>query len=554
MRVADLVLDILAAHGVRHIFGMPGDAINDMTNALRQRDDMEFILVRHEEAGAFAASAQAKLTGRMTACMGTAGAGAIHLLNGLYDAKLDHAPVIAITGQVATEYVGTDYHQEVDTQRLFADVAEYSQTVMTESQLPGVMLQACKAALAAPGVAHVSLPTNVAGRDVHVDRTDYALGSERGEVRPCTPSVDRAVSLIENAGKVAILAGIGASGARKELLALSDRLKAPIARTLRAKDLIDDDEEACAGGLGLLGGAAASAAVDGADVLIIVGADYPYTTFYPRNAQIVQIEPEPKRMGKRAEVAVALRGHAKPTLQELLERVTQKSDDAFYVKVQNEKRREHDAWSTVETSGDTPIRPQRLMAEIEKAAPDDAIFLCDTGTSTAWTARHLRVKETQRYTLSSGLGSMAFAMSGAIGAQLAYPDKPVFAIAGDGGFAMLMADFVTAVRYKLPIICVVLNNQKLGFIALEQEGKGFPEHSIDLVNPDFVAFAQACGGEGVRVEEPAAIAPALAQALAGDVPYVIDVTVNPEELILPPKITVQQAYQFGIAKVRELLS
>ncbi len=554
MRVADLVLDILAAHGVRQIFGMPGDAINDMTNALRQRDDMEFILVRHEEAGVFAASAQAKLTGRMTACMGTAGAGAIHLLNGLYDAKLDHAPVIAITGQVATEYVGTDYHQEVDTQRLFADVAEYSQTVMTETQLPGVMLEACKAALAAPGVAHVSLPTNVAGRTVHVHRTDYTLGAERSEMRPCAPSIDRAVALIDEAETVAILAGIGASGAREELLSLSSRLKAPIVRTLRAKDIIDEDEEACVGGLGLLGGTAGSMAVDGADILIIVGADYPYTTFYPDDARIIQIEPEAKRMGKRAEVAAPLRGHAKPTLQELLHRVSEKSDQAFYTKVQKEKTREHNAWNTVETSDDTPIRPQRLMAEITKAAPDDAIFLCDTGTSTAWTARHLRVKETQRYTLSSGLGSMAFAMSGAIGAQLAYRDKRVFAIAGDGGFAMLMADFVTAVRYELPIICVVLNNQKLGFIALEQEGKGFPEHSIGLVNPDFVAFAKACGGDGVRVDEPDAIAPALADALSAKTPYVIDVLVNPGELILPPKITVEQAYQFGVAKVRELLS
>lgn len=554
MRVADLVLDILAAHGVRHVFGVPGDAINDMTNALRQRDDMEFILVRHEEAGAFAASAQAKLTGRMTACMGTAGAGAIHLLNGLYDAKLDHAPVIAITGQVATEYVGTHYHQEVDTQRLFADVAEYSQTVMTPAQLPGVMLQACKAALAAPGVAHVSLPTNVAGRTLKLERRDWSLGQERAEMRPCRPSLDAAITVINNAKTIAILAGIGAAGAREALLALSQKLKAPIARTLRAKDVIDDDEEACVGGLGLLGGTAASMAVDGAEALIIVGADYPYVSFYPNGASIVQIESAPERMGKRAEVAAPLRGHAKPTLQELLQHVAEKTDTTFYDKVQHEKAQERDAWRGVETSGDTPIRPQRLIAEIAKAAPDDAVFLCDTGTSTAWTARHLPVKDGQRYTLSSGLGSMAFAMSGALGAQLAYPERRVFAIAGDGGFAMLMADFVTAVRYTLPIICVVLNNQKLGFIALEQEGKGFPEHSIDLLNPDFVAFAEACGGRGMRVETPDAIAPALAEALAAEVPCVIDVAVNPDELILPPKITVQQAYQFGVAKVRELLS
>lgn len=554
MRVAELILDILAAHGVRHIFGVPGDAINDMTNALRTRDDMEFILVRHEEAGAFAASATAKLTGRLAACMGTSGAGAIHLLNGLYDAKLDHAPVIAITGQVATEYVGTDYHQEVDLERLFGDVAAYSRTVMTEEQLPGVMLEACKAALSKPGVAHISLPTNVAGRDTKLERRDFALGSEKGEMRPCGPSMDEAVRLIDDAEKVAILAGIGTAGARRELIALSQRLKAPIVRTLRAKDVIDEDEEACVGGLGLLGGAPGSAAMDGADLVIIVGADYPYVSFYPDDAKIVQIESQPERMGKRAPVAAPLRGHARVTMEDLCERLAEKSSDKFYRSILKDKDKQRTSWEKAETSDATPIRPQRLIAEIAKAAPDDAIFLADTGTSTAWTARHLRVKESQRFTLSSGLGSMAFSMVGAIGAQLAYPDRRAIAILGDGAFAMLMGDFVTAVRYKLPIVCVVLNNHKLGFIALEQEGKGFPEQSIDLVNPDFVAVAKACGGHGIKVDAPEDIAPAMREALGVKVPCVIDVATDPGELIIPPKISLKQAYQFGIAKTRELFS
>ncbi len=255
MRVADLVLEVLSAHGVHDVFGVPGDAINDITYALRKRDDMRFILVRHEEAGAFMASAQAKLSGRLAACVGTSGPGAIHLLNGLYDAKLDHAPVIAITGQIPTQYIGTGYHQEVDLEGLFSDVAEYSKTVMTEDQLPGLLLEACKAAIAAPGVAHISLPTDIAGHNLKPERCDFAIGSEKGETRPCEPSLGEAVRLIDEAEKVAILAGIGAAGARAELLALSDRLNAPIARTLRAKDFIDEDVEACIGGLGLLGGA-----------------------------------------------------------------------------------------------------------------------------------------------------------------------------------------------------------------------------------------------------------------------------------------------------------
>jgi thiamine pyrophosphate-dependent acetolactate synthase large subunit-like protein len=258
-------------------------------------------------------------------------------------------------------------------------------------------------------------------------------------------------------------------------------------------------------------------------------------------------------MGRRAAVAGPLRGHAKSTIPLLLERVAPKESDRFYQSIQKTKRSWRIKHEKPEQSEATPIRPQRLMAEIAAAAPDNAIFLCDTGTSTAWTARHLPVKQAQRYTLSSSLASMAFALPGAIGAQLLYPERKVIAIAGDGGFAMLMADFVTAARYELPIVCVVLNNQKLGFIALEQEAKGLPEHSIDLVNPDFAAFARNCGGNGFSVTDPAEISGALAEALASDRPSVLDVHVDPNELILPPKITVQQAANFGLAKIKEFL-
>lgn len=554
MRVADIVLDILAAHGVKQVFGVPGDAINDITDGLRRRDDMDFILVRHEEAGAFMASAQAKLTGGLSACVGTAGPGAVHLLNGLYDAKLDHAPVIAITGQAATQYIGTGYHQEVDTERLFSDVAEYSQTVMTEDQLPSLMLEACKAAISAPGVAHISIPTDVAGRSLSTKRGDFALGSEKGEMRPCEPSITEAVRLIDAAENIAILAGIGAANAREELLALSERLKAPIVRTLRAKDYIDEDDEACIGGLGMLGSVAGSAAMDGCDLLLIVGADYPYVSFYPKKAKIIQIEPNPHRMGRRAPVAAPLRGHAKPSLQELNSRVKEKTDERFYQDMQKEKDRERKSHSKAEQSDSAPIKPQRAIADLAAAAPDDAIFLCDTGTTTAWTARHLAVGANQRYTLSSALASMAFALPAAIGAQFSYPDRPVVAIAGDGGFAMLMADFVTAVKYDLPITCVIFNNRKLGFIALEQEAKGLPEHSIDLLNPDFVAFAEACGGVGFKVDDASDLTTVFREAIATRRPAVVEVMVDPDELIMPPKISLEQAVNFGIAKVREVLN
>ncbi len=553
MQVAQIILDILAAHGVRHLFGVPGDAINDITNAVRLRDDMDFILVRHEEAGAFMASAQAKLTGKLSACVGTAGPGAVHLLNGLYDAKLDHAPVIAITGQAETGFIGTGYHQEVDTERLFSDVAEYSQTVMSEDQLPGLMLEACKAALSTPGVAHISIPEDVAGRKIKPDRSDFQLGSEEGEMRPCRTSLARAVKLIDAAEKITILAGIGSANARDELLALSQRLKAPIVRTLRAKDFIDEGEEYCIGGLGLLGSAAGSAAMDNCDLLLISGADFPYVDFYPEKAGIIQIEPNPQRMGRRAPVDVPLRGHAQPSLEELLAQVKEKKNGDFYRDMLAEKQKERNAFAAAEQSGDIPIRPQRAIAELSEVAPDSAIFLCDTGTTTAWAARHLPVGPDQRFTLSSSLASMAFAMPAAIGAQIAYPDRPVIAIAGDGGFAMLMADFVTAVKYDLPITCVIFNNNKLGFIGMEQEAKGLPEHTIDLLNPDFVRFAEACGGAGFRVEDPEELKQIYAKAITLKKPVVIDVKVDPNELVMPPHVTLKQSMNFGLAKAREFL-
>jgi pyruvate oxidase len=552
VNVADLIVEILVAHGVEHVFGIPGDAINDITDAVRRRDDIDFVLTRHEEAGAFMASAQAKLTGRLTACVGTAGPGAVHLLNALYDARLDHAPVLAITGQVATEFVGTGYHQEVDSERLFSDVAEYSRTVMTEDQVPGLMLEACKAAISTPGVAHISVPTDVGGRRVKSNRTDFRLGSEKGQMRPCAASLDEAAELIDKAGKVAILAGIGATGAKQELLAIARHLKAPIIRTLRAKDIIDVGDEECIGGLGLLGNVAGSAAMETCDLLLIVGADFPYRDFYPSDAKIVQIEPNPGRMGRRAPLTAPLRGQAKPALEELLPRTREKMDDGFYREMQQQKADEQQGMRTAEQSDDVPIKPQRVMAEVSSVASDKAIFLADTGTSTAWTARHLPIGAEQRYSLSSALGSMAFAMPAAIGAQFAYPDRQVIAIAGDGAFAMLMADFVTAVKYELPITCLILNNSKLGFIAFEQEAKGLPQHSIDLLNPDFVKFAEACGGVGFRVEKPGDLTPAIKQALASPHPAVVDIMVDADELILPPRISLKQAFHFGLAKVREV--
>jgi len=551
MTVSDILLKVLSAHGVEHLFGIPGDAINDVTEALRQQDAIRFIGVRHEETGALAASVQAKLTGRLAACMGTSGPGAIHLLNGLYDARMDHAPVIAITGQVATGHIGTEAHQEVRLERLFADVAVYSQTVTTEAQVPDVFLEACHAAVTHRGVAHVSIPTDVSGRRVSLNDGKRLEATMAGRISPVVADCDAAVELIESSDRIAILAGLGCAGARDELLAFAEAVQAPIVRSLKAKEIIDDDHPLCAGGLGMLGGKPAVSAMDDCDLLIMVGTDFPYRDFYPKSARVIQIDVEPTRIGRRHPVDIGLVAHAGPTLAALIDRVRPRKDGDFLAGIRKEMESWRESRDREETSDATPIAPPRVLRAVSDAAPDGAIFIADTGTSTAWSARHLHVRKGQRFTLSGGLATMAIGLPGAIGAQLAYPDRRVIAVVGDGAFSMLIGDLVTAVKYDLPIVIVLLNNSKLGFITLEQEAKGLPDWGTDIRNPDFTALAESCGALGLSVTKPGDLDAALAQALAANRPAVVNVTVDPDALIMPPKIDLSQAMNFGMAKIRE---
>ncbi|MDZ7713373.1 MAG: thiamine pyrophosphate-binding protein [Rhodovibrio sp.] len=554
MNVADALIRILAAHGVGRIFGIPGDAINDVTDAIRRQDEIAFVGVRHEEAGAFAASATAKLTGQLAVCVGTAGPGAIHLLNGLYDAKLDHAPVLAITGQVARGFIGTQAHQEVGLKALFADVAVYNETITTSEQAPEILLRACHAAIAHRGVAHVSIPTDVAGKPVSFDECRPLGPARPGRNTPNAEDCSEAAQMIGEASKVAILAGIGCAAARDELIAFAEAAQAPIVRSLRAKEVIDDDHPMCIGGLGLLGGRPGVKAMDGCDLLVMVGTDFPYLDFYPKNAKVIQIDIERTHIGRRTPVDLGLVGEAGGILTALTNALDTPCDGEFLRDMQAEMTRWRASRDKAEADTATPIRPPALMRAISDAAPDDAIFVADTGTATAWTARHLRVRPGQRFTLSGGLASMAFAFSGALGAQLAYPDHRVIAVCGDGAFAMLMGDYVTAVRYGMPIVTVVLNNAKLGFIQLELEAKGLPDWGTDLTNPDFAAVAEACGGWGRKVTTPEEMGPALRDALAQDGPALLDVVVDPDALIMPPKLGFSQAVNFGLAKVREAFS
>jgi pyruvate oxidase len=552
MTVCEALLDILADYGVKHIFGIPGDAINELIEAIRKQNRIRFIHVMHEEAGAFAASAQAKLSGELAVCVGTAGPGGIHLLNGLYDAKMDHAPVLAITGQVETSMLGTAYHQEVDLQVLFENVAEFNQTIFDPAQMPGIATLAVQTALAKKGVAHLSIPSNISTLKVPDYQKQKQIIFSKILARPCQHDLQQAAGAINRAQRPCILAGIGARNAVPELLQLAQHIKAPIIKTLRGKDLLPDEHPYVVGGTGLLGTEPAVKSTSGCDLFFIVGSDFPYHAFYPGDGvQTVQLDHHPFQLGRRHPVDVPLAGDTKTTLPELLALLAPKDDDSFLKDCQAGMRKWLAKQDKIEQAFENPIRPQTLARVISDLANDDAIITCDTGSVTVWGARNFRIRGNQVFTLSGGLASMAFALPGAIGAKLRFPDRQVIALCGDGGFAMLMCDFATAVKYKLNLKVFIFNNQKLGMIQMEEEASGHPEFETDLHNPDYSLYAQSCGGEGYTIREPLKLKETIAAALASDRPAVVNVYVNPDELTLPPRVTMAQAMNYTKAKITE---
>ena len=551
--IGDLLLEVLADAGVKFIFSIPGDGINDLVEAIRNQDQIRMIQVRHEEAGAFAASAVAKLTGSLGVCMGTSGPGAIHLLNGLYDAKHDHAPVLAISGHVETQYQGTEVHQEIGIHQLFSNVTVFNQTVHTADQLPRLVEEACRAALFKKGVAHLIVPKDIAKETVSSSVKRSTFIYTKSVQLPMQGDLERAANLLNKSAKVAILAGIGAREAAPELVAVAERLQAPIVKALRGKDILPDEHPLTLGGLGLLGTRPGLDAVMNCDCLLMVATDFPYYEYYPTGTPAIQIDIDGNQIGRRYPIEVGLVGDAAPTLSALAPLLQAKEDASFLNGLQQDMERWWEKMVGEEDSGDGPIRPQTVAAAISRQASPDAIYCCDTGNVTVWAARHLRIRGSQQFTLSGGLASMGYGLPAAIGAQLTYPDRQVIALVGDGGFAMLMGDFLTAVKYELPITVVVFNNHKLGMIKYEQEVLGHPEFKTNLHNPDFAAFARNCGGEGEKVSHPDQLEQAIARALQSGRPYLLDVEINPEVLPFPPEIKIKKAVGYVQGKVRELL-
>lgn len=556
MTLYDQILALLKQHEVDHIFGIPGDAINPLIDAIRRDDDLRFIHVNHEEGGAFAASAAAKLTGRLQVCAGTVGPGAIHLLNGLYDARKDHAPVLALLGQVPTEYLGGDYHQEVDLPALFGDVACYLAEVRTPGQMPQVAIEACNAAVAERGVAVLVIPHNLGGASVKEAPLNAFRPADRGRLTAPPAALETLRRQLADAKRIALLVGEGARDAQDQLLPLAEHLQAPIIHSLKAKDLVPEDSPFAAGGLGLLGARGGVSAVADCDLLLMLGTDFPYREWLQPPAAIVQVDTRPLALGRRRPGVTGIHAEVADVAAWILAHTPARTDDGL-VKSMHRSRAMWDklmaTQEDVARSSDL-LHPQAVAAALARLAPDDAIFTCDTGEVTVWGARHLHLSGNQRFTASFNLASMAYALPAAVGAQLAFPERTVVSLSGDGGFNMLMGEFLTAVKYALPLKVVVFNNGKLGLIKMEQSAEGLPECETGLHNPDYVAIAAACGGRGFRIEAPSELDAVLASALAEPGPVIVDARVNPNEITWPPKIELSQAVGFGLAKVKELIA
>ncbi|MFI7043084.1 thiamine pyrophosphate-dependent enzyme [Streptosporangium sandarakinum] len=561
---SEVLIERLAAWGVDTVFGLPGDGINGIMEGLRRHTDrVRFVLVHHEEAAAFMATAHAKATGRIGVCLATSGPGGIHLLNGLYDAKLDHQPVLAITGMQETSVLGTGYQQEVHLDQLYADLAEYNLVVDNPAQLPGVVDLAIRTAYARRGVAHLCLPNDVQVAPADADPYQHVAPARPPATAPIylpAPGMPRpedleAAARVLNAGeRVAILAGAGALHAREEVLAVADVLGAPVIKTLPGKAVIPDDSPYAVGGIGLLGTRPGEDLVEDCDTLFMVGTNFPYTKHLPEpgKVRVVQIEADPTRAGVRMPTQVPMIGDAKEGLAALLPLLRRKNDRGHLEKY----RRAMDRWradmAALESPDRDPIAPQYLMGCVDRAAADDAILTCDSGTIATWAARHWTIRGDRRFYLSGNLATMAPGLPYAIAMQHAFPGRQVIAFVGDGGFAMLMAEFLTAAQHRLPIKVVINNNNALGQILWEQMVLGYPEHGVRFAEPasDFSAWARSCGAYGRKVKAPGDVEEAVRQALAHDGPALVDVDVNPNEPPMPGKVGHDQAIKFAEAFLR----
>jgi pyruvate dehydrogenase (quinone) len=557
---ADVLIETIQDWGVNAVFGLPGDGINGIMEALRKRQEhVRFIQVRHEESAAFMACGYAKFTGKLGVCLATSGPGGIHLLNGLYDASLDGQPVLAITGMTYHDLIGTHTQQDVALDRLFIDVAKYNERIMGPTHVENVADLACRTALTYRGVSHITVPVDIQDMKAEAQRSKRNIGHHTSDVYarsarlPAEDDLRRAADILNAGRKVAILVGQGGLGATDELEQIAEQLAAPIAKALLGKAAVPDDSPYTTGPIGLLGSRPSQEAMEECDTLLMVGTSFPYIEFLPRpgQARAVQIELDPMRIGLRYPVEIGLVGDSRRTLAALLPLLPRKSDRAFLETAQKGMKQWQELMDQRATRTDVPMKPQVVARELGLRLRSDAIVACDSGTiATCW-ARHIPARRGQQHSLSGNLATMAAGLPYAIAAQIAYPDRQAVAFVGDGGFSMLMAEFATCVKYGLPVKVVVVKNNTLGQIKWEQMVfLGNPEYGCDLHPIDFALFAKCCGGTGFTIENPAECGRILDEALATPGPVIVDAVVDPFEPPLPAKVTLSQATQFAKSLVR----
>jgi pyruvate dehydrogenase (quinone) len=552
---AEVLVDRLRQWGVDTIFGFAGDGVGEILEVLRRDGDIRFITVRHEEAAAFAACAYAKLTGRLGLCMATSGPGGVHLANGLYDAKGDDAPVLAITGHTWTRLIGTHYQQDVPLERLFMDVAAYSERLASPDHLARALDEAIKTALTARTVAHLCIPRDIAKQPVTepgapVSPLVRELFATARPPPPAEAALQAAADLINAGGRVAILSGRGAITARAEVIQLAELVAGPIIKPLLGKPSVPDDSPYTTGGIGLLGTAPSVDAMRECDTLVIIGSGFPYLDFYPKpdRAKTVQIDLDPTRIGLRHPADVGLVGDSRDVLQALLPLVRRKEDRAFLETAQKRMRRWNKLMEDRASRMTTPVKPQVVFHQLSQQLDDNAIITCDAGTDTTWLSRHVQMRGEMQFALSGTLSSMGCALPYSVGAAVAHPGRQVICVAGDGAFTMLMGELATLVRYNLAVKIVLVKNDELNQVRWEQLVQfGYPQFGVELQPIDFAALARACGAAGYTLDDPTQAQAVLREALAEPGPALVECVVDADEPPMPGKLTTDQAIGFAEA-------
>ncbi|ORV26478.1 pyruvate dehydrogenase [Mycolicibacterium conceptionense] len=555
--IADQVISALTLSGVRRVYGLPGDSLNGFTDAIRRSGELTWQHVRHEETAAFAAAADAALTGQLAVCAGSCGPGNLHLINGLFDAQRSRVPVLAIAAHIPRTEIGSEYFQETHPQDLFRECSVYCELVSTPEMAPRILEMAMRAAVEDNGVAVVVIPGEIFLQ--RAGETGWAtcpVRPTRSIVRPDDESVRRAADILNAAERVTILGGAGVAGSHDALIEVASTLQAPIVHALRGKEFIEYDNPFDVGMTGLLGFASGYKAIKEADTLLMLGTDFPYQQFYPEGATVIQVEIRGRNLGRRTPIDLGLRGSVADTLaalQPLLRPKTDRDHLDRSLKHYRKTRAQLDSLA-VNDRDKTPIRPEYVAALANRLASDDAVFTCDVGSPVVWASRYLTMNGRRRLIGSFNHGTMANALPHAIGAQTAFPDRQVVALAGDGGLTMLFGELVTLIQNRLPVKVIVFNNSSLNFVELEMKAAGIVTFGTDLVNPDFAAVAQAMGVFGRRVTEPGELERAIGDALTYDGPAVVDVHTARQELSIPPAITVEQAKGFSLYAIRTILA